>query len=138
MSKKWYENIPPQGILIHIKDDDFNEIIVFKPEHLERFSIEELDRCTPLTHHEWWKFAPWQSIETVTRSVRILLMGEWENLMNNEDFETQNENKIICPYCGEIYGYSSEVDEDEIVCNCGETFIMQREFIAVYSTHKMD
>ena len=63
MESKWYENIPENGVLINIKDNDFNEVILFKPIHKERFSDDELEGCTPITAAEWWDFAPWQDMK---------------------------------------------------------------------------
>ena len=71
---KWYENIPKQGIPIHVNNDDFNEIIVFKPEHLERFTTDELDECTPLTAAEVWQLMPKQTMETAPRDGSFILI----------------------------------------------------------------
>lgn len=74
MSKKWYENITPKGVLINIKDDDFEETIVFKPHHTERFDTDELDLCVPVTAEEWWNFAPWQPIKTAPRDGDVFIV----------------------------------------------------------------
>ena len=71
---KWHDQIPPQGVAIHIKDDDFEEIVVLKTEHLERFAPDELDVCTPLTADEMWALMPWQSIDTVPTNTPVFVI----------------------------------------------------------------
>ena len=74
--KKWYENIPEQGVLCksiygviliksHITEKYVDGYVV---EYLidddgNQFNINEV---TPLTPQEWWQFAPWQDVDENT------------------------------------------------------------------------
>ena len=55
----------------------------------------------------------------------------------DEDLSTQYEQGIICPYCKHEFSDPNEYgDENEIECDCGESFDMIRNVEITYSTFK--
>jgi len=103
--KEWYENIPKNGILCRIHDDncEFSEIFVIEQRHITEFSQEEIDGLTPLTAEEIWQFMPLQDIklkpfiELFDHDVKIYgdnayLMWEFRDGFNFEKFTVFESN----------------------------------------------
>ncbi len=58
--------------------------------------------------------------------------------MINYDSDTTNESEVTCPYCGYKYSDSWEFpNEDDVDCDCGNTFHIVRDVEVSYSTYKV-
>lgn len=74
--KKWYENIPENGVLCKCSDGSYKLITSIENDYhmddctiygVSDFGEDEIDYLTPLTADEWWKFAPWQDMDSAPR-----------------------------------------------------------------------
>ena len=76
MSEKWYENVTENGMLT--KYDDGNDIfyIVLNKEIIVQSDEDRLSKLTPASVQEWWKLAPWQTMESAPKSGEIFLVKD--------------------------------------------------------------
>jgi len=76
VNKEWHENIPENGVLC--KDDNGDTQLITEAKGI--FGFRGLDygyplsKLTPLTAEEWWKFAPWQGMDSAPRDGSLILI----------------------------------------------------------------
>jgi len=110
-NKQWYKNIPHQGILCKSKADEnfiFNAVKFIESDDYDVIYIidangdkHELDDIHPITSKDWWKFVPWQPIETMQTDKPYLIIanGIIQDILyavnDNGDIYIWNSKKIL-------------------------------------------
>ena len=75
--KKWYDDIPPGGVLCYAPNGMMTNIILVTKDSKawngdsNYFIVDEL---TPLTAAEWWDFAPWQDVKDAPQTGWFLVI----------------------------------------------------------------
>lgn len=73
--KKWYENIPEQGVLCTNFEEMSNDIpfVVVTNNLMSSATEDDLKNIRLATPSEWWQFAPWRDMKDAPNSEIILL-----------------------------------------------------------------
>lgn len=75
--KKWYENIPKNGVLCKVAADDAQFVYIRDTHDLAEFCCDyaaDETILTPITPTEWWNFAPWQDIKEAKGNEKVFLL----------------------------------------------------------------
>jgi len=82
INKIWHENIPENGVLCKEKSSGSIVRIMGKSNLLDIMVMDDCrrrnhfgtDELTPLAAEEWWKFAPWQDIDSAPRDGTLIFI----------------------------------------------------------------
>lgn len=78
--KKWHENIPKNGVLC--RENTMGGVVritgksnLYQGNVMDGVSKRhfDIDDLTPLTAAEWWKFAPWQDMDSAPNNTPIFV-----------------------------------------------------------------
>lgn len=75
--KKWYENIPKNGVLCKTESDETQFVHIRNKQDLLEFCCDyavDESFLTKITPAEFWQFAPWQDIKTAPLLEPVLLL----------------------------------------------------------------